>query len=142
MFTDDLFINIAILVLAVIGFYVSWYIGHKKQRKEKLVCIIGEDCDKVVHSRYSKFLGVPLEIFGMLYYAVVAFLSILLLMGIGSIGALTVICILIGIGALAVLFSIALIYIQAYIIKEWCEYCLASAGISILIFALEIVLAK
>lgn len=124
------------------GFVVSWYIEHKKRKKEKLICIIGEDCDKILNSRYGRVFGVPLEVFGMLYYAVVVLLSVLLLAGTKVVGALTVACILVSLGAFAAFFSVVLIYIQCCVIKEWCEYCLASTGISIFIFALEIILIK
>ena len=58
-----------ILGLALIGLILSSYIFWKKKKSEKLVCFIGQDCDTVIHSRYSKLLfGIPNEILGMVYY--------------------------------------------------------------------------
>ena len=130
--------SIWVLLLALSGFILSWYIYYKKRRNEKLVCIVGEDCDKVVHSKYSATLGIPNEVLGMLYYGLVVILSGAIVLGINTIASLPLLTILAVIGGIAALFSAILILIQAFILKEWCEYCLASAAISIFIFIVEL----
>jgi uncharacterized membrane protein len=100
--------------------------------------VIGDDCDKVVHSKYSSiFFGVPNEIGGMLYYLTVVVGVVALLFGVTVIGTISLSLLLVIIGAFSAIFSMILIYIQAAVIKEWCEWCLASVGMSILIFVLE-----
>lgn len=128
----------AILTLSLAGFLLSLYISRKKAKGEKLVCLIGDDCDKVVRSRYSSVLGVSNETLGMLYYGAVAGTATLPLLGISTVFSIPITILLIITGGLAAIFSGALILIQTLILKEWCEYCLASAGISIAIFILEI----
>ena len=62
----------SILLLAFIGIYLSFFIFRKKYKKEKLVCYLGEDCNKVIYSKYSRLLfNIPNEILGILYYSLV-----------------------------------------------------------------------
>lgn len=126
-----------ILISSGIGFCLSYYIYHKKERNEKLVCVIGDDCDKVVRSKYSALLGVDNEGLGMFYYGLVAVTAVALLAVPGS--TVTLLPLLATAGGLAALLSVILIFIQAFVIKEWCEYCIVSAGLSLFIFIIELV---
>lgn len=124
---QDLFI----LILALAGFAVSFNINRKKSNKEKLVCLIGEDCDKVVHSRYATTFGVDNQIFGMIYYFSIAVFAATLIGGLVWPSLIILLFKLATIGA--ALFSIYLISVQAFILKEWCEWCLVSAFLSFFI---------
>ncbi|MEX1064312.1 MAG: vitamin K epoxide reductase family protein [Candidatus Paceibacterota bacterium] len=130
-------INIWILPLSIAGLIVSWHIFHKKRSGQKLVCVIGEDCDKVIHSKYSKTLGISNEIIGILYYGLVASLTVISVIGLTMIGPVSLSLFLVIIAGAAAVFSLILIFIQAFVLREWCEYCLVSAGISIVIFVIE-----
>ncbi len=130
--------NVWVLPLAISGFAVSWYIYYKKKRNEKLVCIIGEDCDKVVRSKYGSLLGVSNEVLGMGYYGLVAVLSGIILTGTGTILSFPLFTFLLIIGGGAALFSIVLLFIQSFILEELCEYCIVSAAASIIIFVVEL----
>ena len=125
--------EVIIIILALIGFADSWYIYYKKTKKEKLVCILGDDCSKVINSKYSNILGMDNTVLGMLYYTFLIyifwisnfnnFFNILLYSNI-----------LLVITGLAGSISLYLIYVQVYVLKDLCEYCLISAVINILIF--------
>ena len=108
--------HIYLLILSLTGFLVSAYIYYKKNRKEKLVCIIGKDCNKVIHSKYSKFFGlIDNEIIGMLYYSLVLIFSLL---GFFSLQFLLLPSFVLGklvISGTAALASLALLYIQVFI---------------------------
>ena len=131
--------NILIITFAALGLFLSWYIYHKKGKKEKLVCFVGDDCNKVIKSRYSKVLGIDNEIIGIFYYAFIIILALSLFLGIDAVAGIPVFNLLIIMGALASLFAVALLVIQAFVIKEWCEYCLLASAITIVIFAIEII---
>jgi uncharacterized membrane protein len=103
--------------------------------------MIGKDCDKVVRSAYSNILGLPNEWWGMVYYGGYA----LFLLGLGAGGGIRLISpsvfrvieqLAFFASGLAAVFSLFLIFVQAFLLREWCEYCLLSAGISIVIFSL------
>ncbi|PIR87041.1 MAG: hypothetical protein COU11_02310 [Candidatus Harrisonbacteria bacterium CG10_big_fil_rev_8_21_14_0_10_49_15] len=116
------------------GFLIAAYIYHTKHNKrETLVCPIGHSCDPVVHSKYSRFLGIPVELIGMLYYALVAIAYGLLLaypMDVTMLGRFFLVAVTTG----AMFFSIYLTFIQAFNLREFCSWCLASAGLCTIIF--------
>ncbi len=129
-------VRLALFALGAAGFLVARHINkHKKSEEHPLVCMVGFDCHAVVHSDYSKFLGIPVELMGMLYYGLVTlfYLAILFIPGIlhtALVGAM----ILLSSGAF--LFSIYLIAVQIFILKKGCSWCLVSAGISTMIFTI------
>ncbi len=122
-----------IFLFLFLGFIVSFYIYYKKTKKEKLVCYIGKDCNRVLESRYSKVFSVPNEVIGMLYYALISIITLILILyipvGILIQGRLMIV-------GLAALYSIYLTSIQLFVLKELCEYCLAVNIINIAIFIL------
>ena len=124
-------INI-ISILGFSGFIISAYIYHKKSGKKKLICPIRSNCDKVVHSKYSTMLGVPLEVLGMVYYIFIgiAYFKISLL-GINYIPLMKGLTMLSG---ASLLFSVYLLFTQIFTLRQWCAWCMASSAISILIF--------
>ncbi len=119
------------VILGIIGVWVSSYIYYKKQHKQPLVCnIIGDDCSKVVNSKYGKTFGIENTILGALYYGGVAIYGVLLSFGLFEFLSFFVF-IASGFGFL---FSLYLLYVQIYVIKEYCQYCLLSALLSVFIF--------
>lgn len=63
--------NIFIVLTASEGLIIAYYIYQTKKNKQQPICPLGSDCNAVIQSRYSKFLGIPLEYLGILYYFVV-----------------------------------------------------------------------
>lgn len=121
------------IVIAIAGFLLARYIYTKKKKKEKLVCLLDSDCDAVVHSRYSTFLGVPLEIYGMIYFTLIALFlfSSLFISQLNS----PFFQIIIFVATFAsCLFSLYLASIQIILIKQWCMWCLISTILNVLLF--------
>jgi uncharacterized membrane protein len=137
-FSEDFFVRIIIFVLGLCGFMVARHIyKHKNNAESPLVCPIGFDCDFVVHSNYSEFMHVPLEVFGMIYYALLSLFYLGLILAPGYMpGALTIL--LLPATFCAFLFSIYLASVQIFILKKGCSWCLISTLISALIFILTI----
>lgn len=137
IFSEDVLIRIAIFVLAFCGFMVAKHIYKQKRSNKKLVCPIRFDCHTVVHSGYSKLVGIPVEIFGMIYYGLIT-ISYLFLVFMP--GAMPVILVnfLIAMSCVAFLFSVYLIGIQIFVLKKGCSWCIVSAIISMTIFVLTI----
>ena len=119
------------------GFGVSLYIYYTKRHHKQLVCPIGSNCNAVVTSRYAKFLGVSLEYWGMLYYAIIfsAYIVFIfaphLFSGLFSVG-------LIMFTAAAFFFSLYLLFAQAFLLRQWCIWCILSAMLSIVIFIISL----
>lgn len=136
IFPEDMLVRLALFALGLAGFLVARHVmKHKKSEVHPLVCMAGFDCDAVVHSDYSRFLGIPVELLGMLYYGAVTlfYLSILFIPGIlhtALIGAMVLI------SSVAFLFSLYLIAVQIFILRKGCSWCFVSAGISTMIFTI------
>lgn len=134
-FSEDVLLRVAIFVLGICGFWVAKHIRNHKVKDTPLVCPIGFDCHAVVHSDYSKFIGMPVEILGMIYYGLLSLAYLFFIfwsemMPNGLIGFL----ILMSLGAF--LFSLYLIFVQIFLLKKGCSWCIVSALISAAIFGL------
>jgi uncharacterized membrane protein len=117
------------------GFTLAFYIHHKKKMKTALVCPLKGHCDSVIHSDYSRFLGVPVENLGMLYYALIA-VSYGFAIVFPSLYAPLFASGLLAVTITAFAFSIYLTLLQAFAIKNWCTWCIISAILCAAIFSI------
>lgn len=128
--------SVWLFILALIGLADALYLLVKKVRKEKLVCFLGEDCDKVVKSKYGFFFGIPNEAFGVGFYLLVLGSFALSLLGVDALGGFALLLLVLAAAIAASLASLYLMAIQAFVLKEWCEWCLLSALVNFLILLL------
>ena len=129
--------HIIIIVIGIIGFVLSKHIRNKKKKSadQPFVCPLNFDCHTVVTSKYSKFLGVPLDIWGMLYYGfiVASYVSFFIK---PELRADMFIYFVMAISLVAFIISLYLTFVQAFRLKEWCSWCLFSASLCTLIFVI------
>ncbi|MDX1535972.1 MAG: vitamin K epoxide reductase family protein, partial [Candidatus Spechtbacterales bacterium] len=126
-----------IIALSFGGFMVALYIFYKKKFNKELVCPVGSNCNTVIYSEYSKFLGINLEYLGMLYYVTIfaSYLTYLTLPG--QLPPIVVeLIFLLTVGAF--IFSLYLLSVQGFLLKQWCMWCLLSAVFSIIIFIIAL----
>ncbi len=72
-------LNRAIFVLSILGLTVSAYLAYEYSLSGPVNCPIdGGGCEIVRKSSYSSLLGIQLPYFGILFYLVLAFLSVFL----------------------------------------------------------------
>ena len=128
-----------ILVLSFIGFIITYHIWHKKIRKEKLFCVIGKDCNKVIESEHAETFGIENAVLGMSYYAFIIFASLITIAYPSILSFSYFIIIFLIISGLAALFSLYLLGIQLLVLKRFCEYCLTSTAIVISIFIILVI---
>lgn len=119
------------------GLGVALYIYHTKKNHRDLVCPVGSDCNAVVNSRYSHFLGISVEYYGMVYYSLILIFYVALIFMPQSIPDVLRSAIIMISGA-AFLFSLYLLFVQAFILRQWCIWCLLSALLSIIIFIISL----
>lgn len=135
LFSNEILVRASILVLGICGFSVAYHIYQHKKVKKPLVCPVGFDCNFVVHSNYSEFMHIPLEIVGMAYYAL---LSLFYLVSIFVFDVMPVklesLLLIASLGAF--IFSVYLLGVQFFVLKKGCSWCIVSAFISVLIFIL------
>lgn len=128
--------SIAIIFVAFAGFLLALYLFHKKRRKsEPFICPMKANCSDVIQSDYSKFLGIPVEILGMLYYGLLAIGHGIFIVN-TSFEWLGVILLLVS--SVAFLFSLYLTAIQVFALKKFCTWCLLSATFCLTIFVLTL----
>lgn len=125
------------VVVSFLGLGIASYIYKTKRKKEVLVCPLEGSCDSVVQSSYSKFIGVPVELMGAAYYGVTGLGYLLIAIDVipytPMISFLSVLFAVSG-----ALFSLYLVAIQGFVLREWCTWCLGSAFISFLIAILSV----
>lgn len=127
--------EVLLILFSVLGFLIAYHVWNKVHRKkQKLVCLRGEGCNKVTTSKYAKTFGIENTILGMIYFILIFSIGVsqLIFPWILTLGYVFLGKILISGGS--AIFSIYLIGIQAFVLKDWCEYCLASSAISVAIF--------
>ena len=126
-------VEILLALLGFIGFALAFYIFQKKQAARPLFCPLRSNCTTVVTSRYATFLGMPIELLGMGYYGLTVLLHSLVAAGVIVVsGHISFMFFMLSFGAF--LFSLYLVSIQAFALRQWCTWCLTSAIISTTIF--------
>jgi len=122
-----------IVTLSAGGLGVSSYIYYTKSQGKQLVCPTGSNCNAVITSQYSKFLGIPLEYGGVAYYSLIlaAYLCLIFLPHLLSSFMLLLLSLA---TTVAFLFSLYLLFVQAFILRQWCIWCILSAVLSTTIF--------
>ena len=120
---------IVFLVASALGFLDSTYLTIEHYRGGIPPCTT-EGCEIVLESPQSKIAGIPVAFFGSLYYLTLLILSIAYLDGkkdrlIRLASKLT---------PLGFIASLYFIYLQLFVIGAICQYCMASAGTSTILF--------
>jgi uncharacterized membrane protein len=121
---------LGLLIAAYLTLYHYGYIGT-------LVCSATRGCETVQTSKWSKLLGLPVAAWGLGYYAVVLAVAIAGIQDrLAESPQLALgLVILTGWGAL---FSAWLTLLEEFAIHAWCQWCLASATVAILLFVVSL----
>lgn len=121
--------RLLVLLFSLAGLAVSAYLHLTKRRGQKPYCFLGQDCSSVINSRYSVTFGLPNEVLGIIYYLAVFLLYLSPLTQIPEVDLAAFV-----VSTLAAAFSSYLFYLQAHVLKKWCEWCLVSTICSLGIF--------
>jgi uncharacterized membrane protein len=125
-------LRITMLVLTVLGLALASYLTYIHYAGIKPLCgTNGGGCEIVQTSQYSKLVGVPVALIGLLGY--IAILGSLLVPESETSRFATVAFTVVGFG-----FSAYLTYRELYSIHHICEYCVSSAVIVTILMCLSI----
>lgn len=114
-----------LFTFSAIGISETVYLIRKRIASEKPVCVLGEDCVKVLTSKYSRLFLIPNDVLGFLTYIVISIISAFLVIGVEPLSFWSLILkILVGVASLI---SFLFTYLQWRVIKAWCFWCLLSA---------------
>ena len=122
-------------LLALTGLADAIYLTINHLTGQSARCTVTGGCNEVLSSAYSSIGGVPLAAFGALAYFTVFSLATLALYGYRR--AASVLAVLV---ALMLMTTLWLLYVQAFILHKYCEYCLLSAAITLALTGIVIAL--
>jgi len=124
------------LVVSAFGFVDATYLTTKHYLGEPVNCSILEGCEEVTGSIYSVMFGFPVALYGSIYYLMIFILSVLYL-DTKREAIINFTAKLTSVGFAA---SIYFIYLQVFVIKALCLYCIFSALFSTILFILGMII--
>ena len=121
-------LDAAAALLALVGVADSVYLTVEHLRGNTVSCTVTSGCSEVLGSPYASLWGVPLAAYGAVAYFT-AF-SLATLSAFGYVKARTLLAVLV-----AAMFATTLwlLYVQAFVLEAFCQYCLLSAGVTTLL---------
>lgn len=124
------FLPTALGILGFLGFLDATYLTILHYKNAIPPCTLAGGCETVLTSQYSMLFGIPISLIGVVYYITVLAL-LLVWIQTKRVKWLTLLVVLTGAG-LAV--AIYLVYLQAFVLHAFCQYCLTSELIDFLLF--------
>ena len=122
-------LSISCLIFCFLGFLDATYLTILHYKNAFPPCTIS-GCEKVLTSQFSVIYGVPVSLLGTLFFTLAIVFSLLVFLSKRKIFAHGLFLItLTGLFVSAVLF-----FIQLFIIKSFCQYCLFSESMTLLLF--------
>jgi uncharacterized membrane protein len=128
----------AAVTLAILGAADSIYMTIYKLTANKAMCLGSGDCSTVNASVYSTFYGIPVALIGVGGYLAILAVLLLELRGdklLKDNGPLMVFGLSVG----GFGFTLYLVYIEAFVLKAWCPFCVTSQITMTILFILAIV---
>jgi uncharacterized membrane protein len=124
-----------IVLLSLCGLADAIYLTIEHITGQSVRCTIIAGCSEVLSSSYAVVAGFPLASIGALAYFSVFSLAILALFGYRIAGQL-----LLPLVFAMCLVSLWLIYLQAFVIHAFCQFCLISAAVTFALTVLALML--
>ncbi len=116
-------------ITSFIGFLDATYLLIKHYSNTPLSCLINQGCEQVINSQYATIFNIPVALLGILYYI----FFIILLYYLNKKGNKILLPLLL-ITAIGFIVSIGLVYLQLFVIRAICPFCMLSAITSTTLF--------
>src|SRR6185436_10393490 len=117
--------HIVAALLSLIGLGDAIYLTVQDLTGQNLRCTIITGCAEVLGSKYAHLGPIPLATLGAAAYF--AFFSLAILIAFGYSFARPLLQVLV---AIMFLMTLWLLYLQAFVIRHFCQYCLLSAAVT------------
>jgi uncharacterized membrane protein len=133
-------ISLIIAVVGTLGFIDAAYLSYMRAMKIPVPCStsIFNGCHVVAQSEYSVLFGIPLSVYGVIFYAG----AIVFALAYFFTQRVIIKQSLLAITILGLLSSVYFIYIQGFVIKSFCIYCVFSAFCSVVMSSLAVFLFR
>jgi len=122
--------------LSLLGLTISAYVWRSQKFNKPIACWT-RDCDRVIRSPYSRLLGVHNSAIGLWLFFFIFVMTLLHDLGWEPWPKLTS-STLIALSFIGILVSLYLTYIQLFVLKGLCNWCLTSALLILAIFILTV----
>src|SRR5574341_961056 len=114
------------MLISLIGLADSVYLTVQHLTGQSVRCTVSNGCSAVLSSSYATVAGIPTAAFGALaYFAAFSFAT---LAAFGYERARTGLALLI---APMLITTLWLLYVQVFVLRAYCEYCLLSAAVTL-----------
>jgi uncharacterized membrane protein len=123
----------AVAIVAAAGLADATYLTVQALTGETLSCGGSPDCFRVLGSSYAKLGGMPIAMLGALAYFTVFTLATFAAFGYSWAPRFLAL-----VAGAMFLMTLWLLYVQAFLLRAYCRYCLFSAAITFLIAGLLI----
>jgi uncharacterized membrane protein len=120
-----------VAIVSLVGLADALYLTIEHVSGRSVRCTIVSGCSEVLSSPYASFRGIPLALVGAIAYFTVFSLATLAAFGYRVAGKLLVIVV-----AGMLLVSLWLVYLQAFVIHAFCQFCLLSALVTLVLATL------
>ena len=121
-------------ILTLIGIIDASYLTYHHLKRELVPCSIVSGCETVLTSVYAEFYGIPLAAFGLAAYLAALILAISAFWGNRKLWFLFGLQV-----CLMAIFTIWLLYLQAFVINAFCQFCLLSASVTFTLFIIALI---
>jgi len=121
-------------LLSLVGLVDALYLTIEHVTGQSVQCTITSGCSEVLSSSYAVVAGIPLAAVGAAAYFTVFSLATLAAFKYEFARPLLLLLV-----AAMFLVSLWLVYLQAFVIREFCQYCLLSAAITTTLLVVVII---
>ena len=128
----------ASVVIAVIGLAVSIYMTIFKLTGNETMCVGNGGCSTVNASPYAEIQGIPVAAVGIFGYLAILAVLVLEIKG-GRFFKKNATLLTFGLVLTGFLFTLYLIYLEIFIIKALCPFCLTSQIAMTILFILSVI---
>lgn len=124
--------------VAFLGMVNAGYLAWSALIGDAPTCFLNSGCDVVARSEYSKVFGVPLATFGVFFYALIFGFSVWKI----TTPKAPILHFLLPLASFGFVLSLYFLYLQAFAIGAYCEYCLFSLFDASVVFAASLYVWK
>jgi uncharacterized membrane protein len=124
---------VAAAFLSLLGLADALYLTVEHVTGQSVQCTIISGCSEVLSSSYALVAGIPLAAIGA-----AAYFSVFSLATLAAFGYRFAATLLTPLVVAMFLVSLWLVYLQAFVIREFCQYCLLSAAITFFLLVVVI----
>ena len=127
----------AAALLSLLGLADALYLTVEHVTGQSVKCTIISGCSEVLSSPYAVVAGVPLAAVGA-----AAYFGVFSLATMAAFGYRVAARLLTALVVAMFLVSLWLIYLQAFVIRQFCQYCLFSAAVTTILLILVVALRR